>query len=215
MEKNNINQQIKQELNDKFDFDYSPTFPLNETDIVSIAFLKKEILFYSELNGYFDHEQTLFNNTDNVRFFGLTDTWGNPTYQANLRIHDYKTPDDFIFQMGTKSGKDEIYFAKVAPQKTLTETYKSVMDRVNLDKLELLGQNEQIRIPFIQFNIEQEYKEVENLKILNKGFETYQIGKAVQLIDFNLNESGITLKSTSEFSITESISQEEPKKTHF
>lgn len=213
--KDDILTKIKSELKKKFNYDYNPEYVLKETDILAVAYLKKEIRFYSQLNEYFEGEKLLFNDSVNVLFFGLKHGWTNPTYKSKLRIHDYINKDDFIFQIGTKAGKDEIYFAKINPESTLEKTYQKVMKRVKKGNLELLGNDEQVRIPYIKFSIKNEFQEVEGAKILNKGYETYFIGKAVQIIDFDLNETGITLESTAESDMLECISEQEPKKLIF
>lgn len=213
--KDGVLNEIEEELKAKFNYDYQPQYSINETDIISVAYLQKDISFYSELNDDFDDEKLLFNDSIEVDFFGLKFGWANPEYKKNLRIHDYLNENDFIFQIGTKEGNDEVYFAKVAPGATLMETYNEVMKRIAINKVELLGDFEQVRIPYVYCNMQKEFAEVEGAQILNKGFETYSISKAIQLIEFNLNEAGISIRSESEIEAVECSVRFKPRILEF
>jgi hypothetical protein len=57
----------------------------------------------------------------------------------------------------------------------------------------------------IAFDIKHNYKELENQAIMNKGFEGYSIGSALQRIEFVLNESGAVLKSKAEITMVTSM----------
>ena len=196
--KDDILAKIKSELKEKFNFNYNPDYELNETDILSVAYLKKEIKFYKALNEHFGDEKLLFNGTTDVVFFGVSHGSEDPTYKSKLRIHDYINRDDFIFEIETKSNKDEVYFAKISPESTMEETYQKVIARINKNNLEFLDRDEQVKIPYIKFNIKKEFYEVEGANILNENFSKYFIGRAIQIINFDLNESGITVESIAE-----------------
>jgi len=196
--KDDILSKIQSELKEKFNFHYNPDYELNETDILSVAYLKKEIKFYKALNEDFGDEKLLFNGTTDVDFFGVSHGTEDPTYKSKLRVHDYINKDDFIFEIETKSNKDEVYFAKISPELTLEETYQKVIERINKNNLEFLGHDEEVRIPYIKFFIKKEFNEVEGAKILNEDFNNYFIGRAIQIINFDLNESGITVESIAE-----------------
>jgi len=206
---------VKSELKEKFKIEFNQNIELADTDIFSFVYLNKEIEFYSELSDYFGKERLMFNDTNGVDFFGLKFGWANPVYKENLRIYDYKNENDFIFQIGAKNGNDEIFLAKITPEETLEQTYTAVINRVNKSKVDLLGDDEQVRIPYINLNIEKEYREVEGAKIKNEDFNNYSIGKAIQIIDFKLNEQGISLTSIAENVMYECDLENEPRKLIF
>ena len=213
--KDNISSRITNELKRKFDMAIDLNYTLNSTDILSFAYLKKNIEFYSPLAEDFGREKLIFNGSDTVDFFGLKHGWANPTYKSNLRIHDYLNENDFIFQIGTKSGLDEVYFAKIQPESTLIKTYEKVISRVGKNNLELLGGQEQVRIPYVKLNLTKEFEKVRNAKLANTDFQTYFIGHAVQIIDFDLNETGILLESMADIYMLEAMSETEPRKLIF
>ncbi len=190
-----IIQEINAELQYRFNKSFSLPYEIGETDMVTFSFFSKQIDFYSPLNDEFDKDEILRFKNKKVDFFGLKYGWANPTYKKQLRIHDYKSDDDFIFQIATKDNKDEIYFAKVEPKETLEKTYNYVMDRVRLDSISYLEELDQVRIPYINLKSTKHFTEIEGKRLLNKGFDTYLFRQAVQLIDFNLTEKGISLES--------------------
>jgi len=212
--KDDILSKIQSELKEKFNFDYHPDFKLNKTDILSVAYLKKETKFDCKLNEDFGDDRLLFNGNVDVEFFGRYGT-DDPAYKSKLRIHDYINNDDFIFEIETESNEDEVYFAKVIPESTMEETYQKVIARINMNNLELLGHDDQVKIPYIKSSIRKEFIEVAGAKILNEGFGDYFIARAIQMIDFDLNESGITVESIAETYSTLSFHSEVPKKLIF
>lgn len=190
-----IIQQIDTELQDRFNKSFSLPYEIGATDMVIFSFFSKNIDFYSPLNDEFDKDEILKFNNKKVDFFGLKYGWANPTYKKQLRIHDYKSDDDFIFQIGTKKNQDEIYLAKVEPKETLEKTYNYVMERVGLVRISYLEQLDQVRIPYINLKSTKHFSEIEGKRLLNSGFDKYVFGQAVQLIDFSLTENGVSLES--------------------
>lgn len=112
---------------------------------------------------------------------------------------------------------DEIILAKVTPAATLLETVNSVFSRIEEEKFQALvkgSRNEDhsqkmiqlmpflesngpeiLQIPKINFDIKHHFNELENQTLLNPGFESYTIRKAIQSIKFDLNETGAKVSS--------------------
>ncbi|MCP4540081.1 MAG: hypothetical protein GY832_23330 [Chloroflexi bacterium] len=111
---------------------------------------------------------------------------------------------------------DDIILAKVTPQATLLETIDTVMSRTSEEAREQarraahragkrpfellspkldLNRYEALQIPKINLNILHGYTELVGRDFLNKGFEGYYITKALQAIQFKLDEKGADLRS--------------------
>ncbi len=112
-----------------------------------------------------------------------------------VAIFDYRNEDDFILLLTSKSADDQIILAKVAPNKTLLQTYTSIVHRMGKVKASELRDNETLRMPKIDFDLIHSFSELENKRIINKGWEGWSIAKANQEIRFKLDEKGAVLKS--------------------
>lgn len=199
--RDSVQSKFQSQVFKKFSLNFKPKTSGSPFDICAYSYLNKKVHFFSELDESFSGEKLRFMGDKSVSFFGLKHPWRNPVYRSKLRIFDYRNPNDFIFQIETDNDFDEIYFAKVEPSKTLIETYLTVMKRVKEGHLEYMQDNDNIRIPHIDLNFENEFQDITGLKLLNKGFEKYTISDATQAINFSLNESGVSLESVSELRV--------------
>lgn len=193
--KDSIILKINHELEQKFHHTKVFSGDLNNNDIISYAYLKKELLFYSKIYQVFYDDRIIFNASDTVDFFGLRCPWGNPKHNRKIVIHDYKNNNDFILEIKTKDGLDQIFFAKILPDSSLESSYNRIIQRVNLNDTSFMVMGEKLKIPYINFSIEKDFEELINKRVLNKGFENYILKEAKQVIDFDLNENGISLES--------------------
>lgn len=188
--KDDILTKINKELIQRFGKEINLPYSLNKTDIITFAYLKKNIQFLIPIYDYFGLKHSLIFNKKEVKFFGLK--LGKSTGQC---LHDYKNDNDFIYQIFSKDSLDEIYFAKVNPLISLDKTYESVIERINKKNISYLTYSDQVKIPYIDLNIIQRFDDLEKKQFINKDFKTYFLTEAIQMIDFNLNEWGITLES--------------------
>jgi len=207
----NIEKEIDSELKLRFNRTFDLPSHIGENDLVTFSYFRKEVNFYSALSDEFDKDEILKFNNNQVNFFGLKYGWANPTYKKQLKIHDYLSDDDFIFQIGTEKNEDEVFFCKIEPKETLEKTYNSVMARVGLGRISYVEEFDQIRIPFINLRSIKHFTDIENKKILNKGFRKYKFGQAIQFIDFNLTDKGIALETLAYELAYESVMDVEKK----
>jgi hypothetical protein len=206
--KNGIIDTIKNAYKNQFDIDWLPTNE-NNTDILGVAYLQKNIDFYSRL----DHDFYNFKFKDSLRVkcFGLDHGWANPKSKVQLKIHDYKNEDDFIFQMGCKDSLDEIYFAKITPKTTLKSTYEEVINRVNKGNIEYIVDFDELQIPYLKFNIDNRFKEFQNIELTNLKQQQLVFKEFSQRIQFDLNKDGVKLESSANQLIVCGISEIEPR----
>lgn len=194
--KDNILTTINKEISEKFDKKIEITHILNQTDIVTVAYLEKRIEFRERLDDYlFDKSKLLKFKDQDVKFFGKKYCFYHERYPVFHILHDYKNDDDFIYQVFTKDTIDEVFLAKVEPQRTLEETYNLVMDRVRTRNISNLTTSDKLIIPYLDFNKIGRFTDLEGKKFLNKGFTTYFMMGAIQMIKFSLTDRGISLDS--------------------
>ena len=114
---------------------------------------------------------------------------------------DYKTDDDFIMSLKSKSSNDEIILAKIESKETLLSTILAVNKRIKEATPSSLKEDEVLNIPKLDFNLKHSFPELENKLFKNKGWEGWFISKTMQWIRFKLNEKGAILKSEARIEI--------------
>ena len=186
---------------------------LEKEDILAYAFLYKNLIFKSP---YDELEYPIaFGDSDNraeVKGFGIQKE-SSPNYSQIIRqvlIRNYVSNDDFIIQLISSSGDDEIILAKIAPEQTLFKTIEMIGNRLKNAKPEAFEEGDVLKIPKIDFNITHSYDELLGKLFRNKGFESYFATGAVQDIRFRLNEKGCLLKSEAIMKV-ECIEPDPPK----
>jgi len=188
--KNHIRKEFKIKFNDEPE--HLNNIPEN---LIAYAYLQKILKF----KGKFETDQVNkinFKDQNEVwYFYYLINT--NSLKTKNVVLYDYKSDNDFIIKTEVKESKDEVYFAKVKPNSTLFETYQMVLERIKKDNITKLDTNDIIGIPYVNFNIRKKFDYLSG-KIVNSNEEV--IDQAIQDVDFDLNETGITLISS--FAIT-------------
>lgn len=176
-------------------------------DILAYAFLYKKLEFE---NKFYTSDLTIKTGKDKsiVKCFGIEQSHSYRNLDHLLKqfsILDYINDDDFIIQLHTKS-EDEIYLAKINPQKTLDDTVKFVNERIKNGQTESFSSDsDSLLIPVISFNIKHEYKELAEKAMLNKKYPGYYIASATQDTLFHLDESGVELKSEASMSVAAGI----------
>lgn len=204
--KDSVAQKFTDELYDRFNIIYEPQKSISPHDIQAFAFLRKKLEFFTELDTV-RSRKLIFSDNNNVAFFGFNSPFPNPEYNEKIKIFDYLNENDFILELSTSTGSDQVFLAKIQPKKSLLETYNHVMQRIENSGPEYFNEEDQLGIPYINFHFKKEFKELYQSRIINKGFEKYSIQRAVQIIDFNLNGKGISLESAAEFDLVFGIPQ--------
>jgi len=213
--KDSIIADINRELEQKFQISKSFGDGYNKTDIISYAYLKKQIEFYYRLQDEFGKEKLVFNGSDTVDFFGLRYPATNSVNKSKLIIHNYKSNDDFILEIKTKDNKDQVIIAKMQPESTLAASYSSIMQRVKLNDTSFIEEGEMLKIPYISFSIEENFRELKNRKLVNPGFTGYTIREAKQVINFSMNGKGVSLESEGEVRALFAIVENSPRQFVF
>ncbi len=195
-----IEEKIRSALKAKFGDQARPLLlnDLPETGIIAYSYIYKNLLFKYPFMRFYRH----------MRFQGLlVDCFGIELYNQSIDmkmqmasqvyILDYKSNDDFIIELKTKSQNDRLILAKVKPQKTLRGTINAVNKRISKSSPEQLHEGHALNIPVIKFALGRRYRELlgKVIKSENPKMDGQPVLRATQLIHFKLDEKGAVMKS--------------------
>ena len=126
-----------------------------------------------------------------VESFGIYqyDHWQDDEVKmaSQVFILDYKSNDDFIIEVKTRSKADRLILAKIAPVGTLAQTVVRVRRRIADVAPTSMQMAENLEVPVLDFAILREYTE-----LMGNGS---RIVIAKQKTRFRLDETGAVLKS--------------------
>jgi hypothetical protein len=113
-----------------------------------------------------------------------------------VKVIEYKSEDQFVIHLQTKSVNDVMVLAKVKPETTLLKTIQAVEGTTNIGYWDepRLRKEETLRIPVLNFNVNHTFPELSG-KLMNKGKRDWSIGRVTQWTRFKLNQKGAMLKS--------------------
>lgn len=168
-------------------------------DILAYGFLLKDLKFNPPFE---DLRETLRFNSDGeevpVAAFGIKEFYENQHSklgeQVSVLCYD-SSQREFVIQLATDSEKDELILAKVTPKETLLRTIRAVQERIQGGIPGMLGYEDTLQIPKVDFNISHSYAQLIGKGFLNEGFAMAHIEKAGQDIRFRLNERGVKITS--------------------
>ncbi len=162
-------------------------------DFVAYAYLYKNLAFaepFTDGSMKFDGRP--------VKSFGFP---SEPTDELTrqVQIFDYRSPDDFVLSIQTRSTADQLILAKVAPGDTLEATVQAVLGRMTAHPLESASSSDSLAVPKLNFDLRRHFSELEGRVFqpgpLAKVKSNLVISDAEQLVRFQLNEKGAVLKS--------------------
>lgn len=171
-------------------------------DIVAYSYLFKNLEFPISFERI---DTPLLFNTTPVPCFGIGEEHktGHARMLEQLAIVDYRDSDNFIVELKTKSIDDRFILAKVQPAATLAETINQVLIRVTDADPVQPRMHDVLKVPKFNFDITREYQELLNLSLVLKNphvARDLQIVSALQNIRFQLDETGVRLRSESHMS---------------
>ena len=202
--------QLRTALQDKFGSE-APQIKVEQKikgpTILAYSYLYKRIKFSTEFNVFnVPLEFETGKSHQKVESFVIKKAAGDSSdsLKQQVKVLDYKNEDNFIIKLKTKAKKDEIILANVKPQPNLVKTIDYVKQRTKTsEKNSTLKKNETLQIPKIKFNLEHSYAEIIGDEVLNQG--GWEVEKALQYVDFKLNETGATVQSKGKIKITKGL----------
>ena len=202
-----LKEQIEKGIKAKFnqesdilnDFDWSE----NELDDPSNKELRR-YFFYVMLYRNFEFLQEFDklengqfgNKYDDIKYFGIDENTENQVGNQ-IDVLYYNSKDDFAIIINTKTD-DEVIFCKSPQGKTFNEIYENM----NKESKKYTGSKnfknvDEFKAPNLTFNEKKEYFELQD-KLFKTNDPKYPLGKiekAIQTIQFSLNEKGGEIKS--------------------
>lgn len=140
------------------------------------------------------------NKYDNVEYFGIDGSTKN-SVGNQIKVLYYNSQEDFAILINTKSD-DEVIFCKNPKGRNFNEIYENMNKKADKYTGSKEFENiDEFKAPKLVLNEKKEYEELEN-----KTFETEdgtgEILKAIQTIEFSLDENGGEIKSEAIMDIT-------------
>lgn len=173
---------------------------------VTYAYLFKNLPFEFAFTRW--SESVTFGQQD-VAAFGIYQLYKGQTDEVKMAtqvsVIDFKSNDDFLIELKTRSKEDRLILAKMAPAKTLAATIEKVHTRLAEGKTTTMSEMETLWIPVLDFDVLRDYTEIIGRTATPRNrsrdtarrekFSTMPIAVARQSIRFRLDETGAVLKS--------------------
>lgn len=191
-----LKKEIEKSIKDKFnetstildDFNWDNS---SDKDYFLYVMLKKEFQFecaFEEL------EEANFGVYENIKYFGITKD-STEEIRNQVKVLYYNSPDDFAIQLKTKQ-EDEVILSKNPVGKTFNEIYDNVLHQSEkYSGSKELKEGEIVKIPEIRLQEKNEFVDIQNKSFLFSDGTEYEIEKAIQTIEFELNKNGGKVKS--------------------
>ncbi len=218
-----IEESIKNKFNETGNLlnkiDWSPSQEKNIKKYLFYSMLKKNFTFTEQLDNL---GKGSFKGIENpVEYFGINGSdkrAGNVVYTVF-----YNNENDHAIFLQSKQG-DIVYLFRTDEDGTLSELYKKMFDKrneeinkihakakepgefIDVDINATLWENDELKAPLLSFDITQNFDELCNKKILSEDKDKYYlINKALQNVQFKMNEAGVKLKSEAAMEVSEEM----------
>ncbi len=191
--KNKIEKEIKAKFDETSDilndFEWEGNDP---KDYFLYAMLKKEFQFEKAFE---ELPKGKFGNYENINYFGINKHSEKDELRNQIEVLYYNTKDDFSIKLETKE-KEEIILCKKPEGKTFNEIYKKITEKSNkYEGIKKVQEGEIVQIPNLKINEKAEFTEIKDQSFFFSNGESYQIEKAMQTIQFELDRTGGKIKS--------------------
>ncbi len=135
-----------------------------------------------------------FGKYENINYFGI-DSKSNDSVRKQIEVLFYNSDDDFAIKLKTKSN-DEVILYKNPKGNNFNEIYDNMTKNISVyDGNTTFSDKDEFKVPYIDFNIRREYDELSFKDFYTSNGEKYYIEKAIQTINFSLDEKGGKIKS--------------------
>ena len=133
---------------------------------------------------------------ENIEYFGIDSSTKN-SVGNQIDVLYYNNEDDFAMIINTKTN-DEVIFCKSPQGETFQEIYENMNTKANrYTGRKSFANIDEFKAPKLTFNEKREYTELQNKKFKTADpiYDTAEIAKALQTIEFSLDEKGGEIKS--------------------
>lgn len=161
-------------------------------DYFLYVMLKKEFKFEKAFE---ELEEGKFENYNNVKYFGIKKNSEKDELRGQVEVLYYNSKDDFSIKLKTKQ-EDEVILCKNPKGNTFNEIYQNIDKQRNEYKGKRgLQKGELLKVPNIKIKEKTEFKELQEKSFYFSNGDSYEIEKAIQTIQFELDKNGGKIKS--------------------
>ena len=206
--KEEIEKGIKEKFNqtsdilNSFDWSEDGLNDPNDSDIDRYFFY---VMLYREFEypKKFDllNKGTFGTKYNNIEYFGI-DGSTDDSVRKQIDVLYYNSKDDFAVVVETKSG-DEVIFCKNPEGATFNEIYENMNKKAEEFKgAKIFKDVDELKIPKMDFNEKREYEELQGKSFSTANHREARIQKAIQTIQFKIDEKGGRIKSEAAMDVT-------------
>ena len=174
-----------------------------ETEISNYIFytmLYREFQYNEEFNKL-DNGQ-FGDKYDNVEYFGING-YTNSNVKKQVKVLYYNDKDDFAVAIQTKDN-DEVILCKNPQGNTFNEIYDTINEKAEkFEGKKELESDDIFKAPNLRFNKKKEYKELQEKEFETKDGNKATMEKAIQTIQFEIDENGGKVKSEAVIDVDE------------
>lgn len=191
-----LKKQIEKAIKEKFNETSSILDDFNwdgatEKDYFLYTMLKKEFEFPKVFTNL---DNGNFGKYKNVKYFGI-DSNTKKDVREQVEVLYYNSSSDFAIKLKTKQN-DEVIISRGNTENNFGDIFKGITEKSSkYDGSKSFNETDKLKIPKISFNLKQEITEVENKPYTFSNGDIYYIEKALQTIEFDLDEKGGRIKS--------------------
>ncbi len=143
-----------------------------------------------------------FGKYKNVKYFGI-DSSTDEAVRNQVEVLYYNSSSDFAIKLKTKQN-DEVIISRGNTENNFGDIFKGITEKSGkYNGSTTLNETDKLKIPNIKFNLKEEITEVENKPFTFSNGQEYCIDKALQTIQFELDEKGGKIKSEAGISLKE------------
>lgn len=199
-----LKKQIEKAIKEKFNETSSILDDFNwdgatEKDYFLYTMLKKEFEFPKVFTKL---ENGDFGKYKNVKYFGI-DSNTDEAVRNQVEVLYYNSSSDFAIKLKTKQN-DEVIISRGNTENNFGDIFKGITEKSGkYNGSTTLNETDKLKIPNIKFNLKEEITEVENKPFTFSNGQEYCIDKALQTIQFELDEKGGKIKSEAGISLKE------------
>ena len=189
--KEQIENGIKEKFNETSDILDDFVFDGDPNKYFLYAMLKKEFEFENEFDELDDGK---FGEYNDVEYFGINSN-SNELLRNQVQVLYYNSKEDFAIKLLTKQN-DEVIIARGNEGNTFNEIYNDVKNKQTTYQGNTeLSEVDNLQIPKINFDVKKEFEELEDKEFETADREIMFIEKALQTIEFELDERGGKVES--------------------
>ena len=190
--KKQIEKAIKEKFNETSDILDDFSWEEGESDNYFLyVMLKKQFEFPKVFTKL---ENGDFGKYKNVKYFGI-DSSTDEAVRDQVEVLYYNSSSDFAIKLKTKQN-DEVIISRGNTETNFGDVFKSITEKSSkYNGSTTFNETDKLKIPNIKFNLKEEITEVENKPFTFSNGREYCIEKALQTIEFELDEKGGRIKS--------------------